>query len=99
MRDFGPVDDRDIAGSDRAGNADLLVALQQRIVEFAVGVRVALEDVVLDGILALPIEFGLQSRDLAFERVLALQRFLVAQLAAARDTGGLPFYSRRVSTR
>ena len=47
-RGFGLIHKRDFALPDPACNAHFLVALQQGVIERAVGVRFALEDVVLD---------------------------------------------------
>ncbi len=50
-RDAGPlgrVDDGDIVGADRAGDADLLEPLQQAIIELPVRVDLALKNAVLD---------------------------------------------------
>ena len=47
-RHVGAVDDRHRRDADAAGNADLLVALEQRVIERAVGVHLALQDRVLD---------------------------------------------------
>ena len=46
--DLGAVDDGDVVGARVAGGADHLVALQQAVVELAVGVGFAAQDVVLD---------------------------------------------------
>src|SRR5262249_54300105 len=77
---LGLVDDEDVVGADAAGDIDLLLPLQQALVERAVGVDLALQDVVLDAAL-------LQVESLAAERLdatlhllfLALRR-LVARL-------------------
>ena len=42
------IDDRYRRCTHAAGNADLLVALQKRIIEAAIGVHFALQDIVLD---------------------------------------------------
>ena len=69
---LGRVDDADVVLLDAAGDPDLLVALQQRIVEFAVGIGVALVDIVLDAALAKVGEIALQRVDPAREHALAL---------------------------
>jgi hypothetical protein len=47
-RHLGAVDDRDVVAADAAGDADFLVALQQAVVELAIGGDLALQDVVVD---------------------------------------------------
>ena len=68
------VDDRDGRHADAAGDADLLVALEQRVVEAAVGVHLALQDRVLDAAPAQVEHVALELRDAGLERLLRRQR-------------------------
>ena len=43
-----PVDDRDRGGADTPGDPDLLVALEQRVIEAAVGIYFALQNIILN---------------------------------------------------
>ena len=42
------INDRHRRDADAAGHADFLVALEQRVIEAAVGINLALQDVVLN---------------------------------------------------
>jgi hypothetical protein len=63
------IDHRRDRGADPAGDADLLVALQQRIVERAVGVDVAVQDIILDEASALFQHRAAEPRDLRAQPV------------------------------
>ena len=58
------VDDEHVVGADAARHVDFLVALQQALIERAVGVDLALQDVVLDAALLQIEHLGLQRLDL-----------------------------------
>ncbi len=68
------IDDRDIVVLDTAGNADLLIALEQRVIELAVGVGVALVDVVLDAAPAQVGQIALEAVDPGEQRPFARHR-------------------------
>ena len=70
-RDVGAVDDRDRSHADAAGDPDLLVALEQRVIERTVGVHVALQDGVLDASSAQVQHRALEPRDPRLERLLS----------------------------
>ena len=79
-RSLGAVDDGNIVGANPTGNPDLLVALQQPIVEGAVGVDLPLQDRVLDVAIAKVGDVGLQAFDLLGQRLLLAHRRLVLRL-------------------
>ena len=86
-RRTGPVDDGDVVGGDAAGDADLLVAVQQAIVERLGGIHLALQDVVLDLAVALVEHGGLLRIQLRLQLVhLRLRRVI---LGPQRTADGL----------
>ena len=50
-RQFGPVDYLDVAGGNPCRNSGFLHPLEQSIIEIPVGIGLALEDIILDGLL------------------------------------------------
>ena len=89
-RHLGLIDDRDIVGADAAGHADFLVALQQGIIELAVGIDLALIDVKLDRGAVLGVELRLECGHLRGQRALALARLQVGLLVAEADAPAFP---------
>ncbi len=82
---LGRIDHGDVVVLDRAGDADLLIALEQGAIEFAVGVRVPLEDVVLDRALAQVGERSLQAVDPLAQGLLAARGGLIGLLQRGAD--------------
>ncbi len=75
-----PIDDQNVVLADAAGDTDLLVALEQAVIQFAVGVHVALEDVVLDPTPTLVEDRLLEILDALVDRSLALDALLIGTL-------------------
>ncbi len=87
-RRLGPVDDGDVVGGDAARDADLLVPLQEPVIERAVGVHLALEDVVLDFAVAGVQHRSLQVGHVGLQGVLLLLRGQILGLQRGADGVG-----------
>ena len=92
VRHVGAVDDRHRRNTYAAGHADLLVALEQRVVERPVGVHLALEDRVLDAPAAKVQHRTLELRHARLERLFRRKRRTIIgkQAVASGPTTSAP---------
>ncbi len=89
MRRQRPVHHRDVVGAHPAGDADLLVVLQQAVIELAVGVDVALQGIVADAARAHVQRAGLGGVELAGEALFLAHRGVVLRLQGVFDRANL----------
>ena len=85
------VDDGDVVAAHAAGHADFLVALQQAVVELAVGVHLAAQDVVVDGAVVHVQRAGAQRGQLLDQHVLARLGGIVLGADGGAHGGALLF--------
>ena len=85
MRQGRSIDDRDVVGPDAARDADLLIALQQSVIERAVGVDLALENGVVDAAISLIDDLVLGLVELRNEELLLVTCGLVVRLNRRLD--------------
>ena len=86
-RRLGAVDDRNVVRGDARFGADFLVALEKPIVEFAVGIDLALQDVVADPERLLGERVALQAVDGALELRFLRLRGLILVADRVADAG------------
>ena len=84
-RNLGAINHRNVVAGDAAGDADFLVALQQAVVELAVGGHFALQDVVVDRAVLQVERFRLEQGHLLAQQGFLGQRRVVLGLDRRLD--------------